>query len=119
MQAELIINGVAFHTWAKEGGISQDTIERQGRQLITLDGTLYSTSISKRSISFSAVELSDSTLATLCDALSTNPATVVYTDLAKGNRTASFYITDISATEKTVVCGKTYWRGFGFRLEER
>lgn len=120
MQATLTINGTAFHPWAREGGIEQSPVVRQEREIVTLDGTKYSTSILKRAITFSAVELRSNTLVTLISALQTNPAEVVYTEMATGeSRTSIFYVTEIQAAEKVVVGGNTYFEGFGFTLEER
>lgn len=119
MQAKLIINGVDFAAWAVEEGIEQGTIMRQERSVVTLDGTNYAAWIEKRELTFEAVELRDNTLATLVAALSPNPATVTYTDITKGDRTATFYIIEVGATDKIVVGGNTYYSGFGFTLEER
>ena len=119
MQIILSVNGVDIHPWCEQDGIEQSTILRQAREIVTLDGTKYSTWVSKREIQVKCVEMRDSTLSTLMAALGTNPATVVYTDIDKGARTAIFYITDVSAAAKVVDGGNTYYSGFGFTLEER
>ena len=119
MEAKLTINGVDFAKWAQESGISQAPVMRQERSITTLDGTLHSTWIEKRQITFTAVELRSNTLAVLTSALLPNPATVYYTDEIVGNTTGTFYITDVSATTKTVIGGNTYYEGFALTLEER
>jgi hypothetical protein len=120
MQATLTINGVDFAAWAQQEGIEQEVIQRQGREVVTLDGVLYTTWIEKRGITWNAVELRDDTLATLMAALSTNPATVTYTDAETGtSRTSIFYVKGKGSTEKVVVGGNTYYTGFSVELEER
>lgn len=119
MQITLSVNGVAFHPWCEEDGIEQSVVMRQTRAIVTLDGTLYQNWVAKRAISVKCVEVRDSTLSTLIAALQTNPATVVYDDIERGNTTSIFYITDVATAAKKVDGGNTYYSGFGFTLEER
>lgn len=120
MDAVFTINGVNFLNYASESGIGQGIVERQGREIITLDGTRYYKAIKKRVITYSAIEIKRATLLTLLDALETNPATVVYIDDAREDvRTATFYISDVKSTTKLIIDGEIYYTGFGFTLEER
>lgn len=117
MEFALTINNLDFHPWVAEDGIQLATVQRQGRDVVVLNGTLYSSSIDKLEISVSLVELRDNTLTLLRTAL-TNPSTV---SITMDGQTISrvFYIRDYSAGVKTVRGGNTYYSGVGFKLEER
>lgn len=117
MQLKMIINGVDFSRWAKEGGIVQRPVLRQSRSVTVLNGNLYKTDVEKRGISVQLMELRDTTLDTLMAAVS-YLSTVEYTDMKYGNRTARFYVTVSGAAAKKVVGGNTYYTGVTVELEE-
>lgn len=117
MQIKLNINGVDFARWAKEGGISQTPIYRQSRSVTVLNGTLYKSEVEKRGIGIQLVEVRDSTMTTLLNAL-TPLSTVEYTDRKQGDRTAKFYVSVPNTPAKKVIGGNTYYSGVTIELEE-
>lgn len=117
MQAKAIINGYDITPWIKQDGFSQSPIIRCGRSVITMDGTLKKTEIIKRGAILSLVEIRDATLNEIVSAI-TSPAEFNYTDLDKGDRTASFYVSLSGSKVKTVRGGNTYWSGVTVELEE-
>lgn len=117
MEAKLIYNGVDLARLAAENGVVQDTVFRSSRSIVTLDGSLRKREVPKRKISVSLVELRDSTLSSLASAMIPQ-GSLEYTDRDRGDRTAIFYAHIVSATEKTVRGGNTYWSGIKIELEE-
>ncbi len=118
MQIKMNINGVDFARWAVEGGITQTPIYRQSRSVTVLNGTLYKAEVEKRGIIIQLVELRDSTMKTLLNAL-TPLSTVEYTDNKFGDRTAKFYVTVSNTSAKKVIGGNTYYNGISIELEEK
>lgn len=118
MEAKVIINNVDFSPWIAEDGIEYSDISRQGREVTVLNGTLYKSEILKKGLDVSLVELRDSTLATLQNAI-TSPATVQFTTRDGQLVTRTCYVSDITATAKTVRGGNTYFSGVSFSVEER
>lgn len=119
MQVKLIVNGVDFSPWLKQGGLQQTEIVRQGRSITTLDGTLYKSEVTKRGMSAQLVEMRDETWYRLKQALQVRPAEVEYIDDDLGERTARFWVGSPTATAKTVRGGITWFNGGGFTLEEQ
>ena len=59
MEAKLIINSVDFSPWVAENGIKYGEVYRNSRSVVTLDGTLYQTQVTKHSLDVALVELRD------------------------------------------------------------
>ena len=118
MQTVLTINGVDFAPWLIEDGLEYSEDYRQSRDVVTLDGNLYRSQITKITLDVELVEIRDSTLATLETAL-TSPASVQYSTRDGTTVSRTCYVSDISYTAKTVRGGNTYYSGVSFTLEER
>lgn len=117
MQAKAIYNGVDLARWAAEGGIVQSTVFRAARSVTTLTGRLYKRNVAKRSVTITLVELRDSTLRRIANAI-VPQGDFEYTDMDAGDRTAQFYAHISNGVEKTVRGGNTYWSGVTVELEE-
>lgn len=117
MEAKAIYNGFDLARWAKENGIVQGTVMRATRSVITLDGTLRKVEIPKRSVKIDLVEIRDTTLLQIADAMIPR-GQFEYTDRDKGDRSVQFYAHISSGTTKTVRGGNTYWSGVSIELEE-
>lgn len=118
MQYKQIINGVDFAPYIREDGVQQNDVLRNDRRIITLDGTLHMSAITKRRLSIRLREMRDETMRRLFSALG-SPATVEYTDFEKGDVKKIFYVTSKSIGVRTVKGGNTYWRNASFTLEEK
>lgn len=118
MRAKLVINGVDFSPWVKEGGLIQREIARQSRSVVTLNGTEYRSEIIKRSIEVSLTKMRDDTWRRLLDALQRRPATVTYIDDRLGETTRRFYVSGPSAAADKVLGNVTSMSGGAFTLEE-
>ena len=122
MRTKIQINGVDFAPWVSPGGMTQSTIYRRAESRVTLDGIDHRSGYPKRAIELKLVTMRDDVLNTLMAALPqrvTATVSVNYTDLSGTERTAEFYVSDLSASAKIIRQGVTYWEGFGFKLEER
>ena len=119
MKAILIINGVDFSPWLLSGGLQQTEVPRLARSVVTLDGVSHQQSVVKRGITASMVEMRDTTWYRLADALKTRPAVVRYIDDRYGDTTRLFYVSNPTASAKTVRGGHTYFQGGSFTLEEK
>lgn len=118
MQAKLIINGVDFAPFIVEGGIVQTDVERQGVQVVTLDGTLWSRVKRARGIRVSLRTLRDSFYHKASAALRPAQVSVTYTDRDTGKDvTGLFYVRERTAGIREVRGGNTYWNNAGFYLE--
>lgn len=111
------INGVDFAPWIKEGGVQQTDLIRNQRSVVTMDGVLHTGGVVKRQITTQLLELRDVTAKTLLAAL-TNPATVTYTDEARGDVTGTFWITARTGTAYQVAGGITWWSNVSYTMEE-
>ena len=119
MKAKLIINGLDISRVIRENGLKQSEIQRLGRSVITLDGTLYQTQTVKRRLDVGLVNLRDDGWYAVEQALATRPASVTYLDDSLGERTALFYVVSPTAAAKTVRGSHTWFGGISFALEER
>lgn len=119
-QPKLIINGVDFGRFARRDGLAFPPVERNRREVTTVDGTLHERVTLKAGLRFEAIELRGTTYAALRAALTPRLASVTWNpgdDAA--DRTGSFYLTE-TAPSATVVRGNTtYYAGFGVEGEER
>ena len=121
MIAKLIINGVDFIPFLREGGVEQYPVVRQQVQVVYLGGKLVERRIEKRGMSIAALKLRDVHRQTVMDALfaaSPSPATVEYTDQKLGNRTSRFYVRDVKSAVQRIEGGNTYWSNITATLEE-
>ncbi len=119
MNVKLVINGYNALPYVAEGGIEQSEVYRQQSSMIALDGTLWQSEIVKRGLSISMREMRDANWRALCKALASRPVSVEYVDDAKGDRTALFYVTSVSAGTKRNANGLTWYSGASISLEER
>lgn len=117
MEYKLIINGVDYTPYVREGGIQQGEIRRQQRRVVTLDGSLHITEVVKRTQTVRLMELRTQTLRSLFDNLG-NTVTVEYTDKALGDISRRFAVTGRNAGVRKVEGGNTYWSGASFTMEE-
>lgn len=118
MEAKLIINSVDFSPWVAENGIKYGEVYRNSRSVVTLDGTLYQTQVTKHSLDVALVELRDGTMAALKAAM-TSPASVQFTTPAGESLTRTCYLTGQTEGAKTVRGGNTYYSGVSFTVEEK
>lgn len=119
MIAKLIINGVDFIPFLREGGVEQYPIVRQQVRVVYLGGKLVERSIEKRGMNLAAMKLRDVHKDTVVGALkSANPAVVEYTDQELGNRTSNFYVRDVKSAIEQIKGGNTYWNNITATLEE-
>lgn len=117
MESKAIFNGIDLAKWAAEDGIIQSTVFRAARSVTTLSGQLYKRNVAKRSVTITLVEVRDSTLRRIAEAI-VPQGTFEYTDRDVGDRSAEFYANISTATQRTVRGGITYWRGIRIELEE-
>lgn len=115
---KLIINGVDFTPWVREGGLVQREITRQVRSVVTLGGMEYRSEIVKRSLEVSLVRMRDGTWNRLLKALEKRPAVVAYTDDRLGETTRRFYVSGPSATTERALGNALCFSGGTFTLEE-
>lgn len=118
MRAKLVINGVDFSPWVKEGGLFQREIARQSRSVVTLNGTEYRSEIIKRGIDVTLTKMRDDTWRRLLGALKKRPATITYIDDRLGETTRRFYVSAPSAAAEKVFGTVTSLNGAAFTLEE-
>lgn len=119
MIAKLIINGVDFIPFLREGGVEQYPIVRQRVQVVYLGGKLVERSVEKRGMNLAMLKLRDSHKDTVMAALKeATVATVEYTDQDLGERTSRFYVRDAKSTIERIEGGNTYWSNITATLEE-
>lgn len=119
MIAKLIINGVDFIPFLREGGVEQYPIVRQQVQVVYLGGKLVSRSLEKRGMNLSLLKLRDVHKDTVLGALSAaSPAVVEYTDQSLGDRESRFYVRDVKSAVHHIEGGNTYWNNITATLEE-
>lgn len=118
MEYKLKINGVDFSPYIAEDGIAASPVIRQGRDIVTLDGTLFRKELRKPAWSVELVTLADATLHRLESAL-TPLSTVEITAPDGTSVSRSFYISALHYSAKTVRGGRTYFSGVSFEMEAR
>ena len=122
MQYSLIINGQQFREYIKESGISEKTIQRNEKEVITWDGTSHYISIEKKSYDISLMKMSDIEWKILYGYLKLRiPALVTYSNVDTGTTVtnAEFYVKDISKDLDKTLGVETYISGISFTLEEK
>lgn len=119
MIAKLIINGVDFIPFLREGGVEQYPVVRQSVAVVYLNGDLTERRLEKRGMNLAALKLRDSHRETVMAALkAASPVVVQYTDQEMGERTAKFYVRDVKSNIKNIAGGNTWWNNITFTLEE-
>lgn len=121
MMVQLRVNGVDFTQWIAENGLTFSPVERIKRSVITMDGTDHRASINKQQLDIQFMDMPDSELGLVENALSlANPALVDYTDKSGIEHTGvPFYFTGVSAGAKRVIGKTTYWTDLSLSLEEK
>lgn len=117
-QATLSQGSTDFSGYVKLDGVEQGYTERAGASVITLDGTLYKTSVKKRTLSVKLHDMYDTDLRTLFSGIA-HLAYWAYLDADLGSRTANFYLTGPTVRQTVARQGKTLCTGISFTLEEK
>lgn len=118
MLAKLEINGVDFSGLVAREGIKQSEVSRQAKTIVTLNGIEHRKSITKRRLDVAMVEMRESRLIELTDAL-TQPCVVTYLDNRMGETTKTFWVEGMTNVQKVVEGRVTYISGVSFSLVER
>lgn len=121
MRFQLIVNSFDVTSYIKEGGIDISYVDRVTRSVETMDGKKHYASIQKLKISVSLLDrLYDTSYQLLASTLTTNPASVSYTNFDTGSvYTGTFYIFDKSHKPFKSFAGVTLINDGSFTLEEQ
>lgn len=117
-QATLSQGTTNFSSFVALDGVEQGYTERAGASIVTLDGTLYKTSVKKRTLSVKLHDMYDTDLRTLFSGIS-QLASWTYLDADAGSRTANFYLVGPKVKQTVAREGKTLCTGISFTLEEK
>lgn len=117
-QATLSQGTTDFAPYVAFDGVTQGYTERAAHSVVTMDGTLWKSSVQKRTISVKLRDMFHEDLT----ALFTNVARLAswsYLDADTGPRTANFYMTGPTVGQKLARGGRTLCSGISFNLEEK
>lgn len=118
MEGKWIVEGFDLSPYIAEGGVSYGMNLRQGRDIVTLSGTLHRTETRKRTLSFSLVTVGDRALKTISAAIPSR-GVLEYPEESGVQTSKTFYFTAPQYQAKTVRGGNTYYSGVSFEAEER
>ena len=116
-QATLSRGNTDFSSYVALDGVEQGYTERAVASTVTLDGTLYKTSINQRVLTIKLRDMFDTDLTALFSEIN-DLASWTYLDAKTGARTANFYLTGPVARQTVARQGKTFCTGISFTLEE-
>lgn len=118
-QATLSQGTTNFSSYVALDGVEQGYTERAGSSVVTLDGTLWKTSVKKRTLSIKLHDMFDTDLSSLFSGIS-QLATWTYLDSDTGlSRTVQFYLSGPTVKQTVAREGKTLCTGISFALEEK
>lgn len=118
MKPYLILNNINVIGLVAQDGLTQSETYRQQREVVTLDGTKYMTSIAKRTLSIQFVTISMESWQKICRALYDRPVMVQYVDEDTGEAAKLFYVTSKEHGTKRYHGGHL-WVTPSLELEER
>lgn len=117
-QATLLRGNVDFSPYVAPDGVAQGYTIRQGRSVVTLDGTKHAKEIKKRTLSVALRDMYEDELAALFSG-AVFLASWTYLDAATSAATKSFYLTGPTVRQRIARDGRTLCGGISFELEEQ
>lgn len=122
MRYSLVINGHEIGNFIAGDGVSVSYDERNSKEVITMDGTKFKKSKTKRNFDITLLDMPDSYFYNICSWIKlADPATVSYTDFDQGTTLTNrlFYVKLPSHQASEVIDSITYLTGISFSMEER